>query len=51
MQPVYWLFAFLYVLFGLVVAQQVVIRASGVKYSEFLKNVRAALFRDEHKLN
>jgi hypothetical protein len=43
MQPVYWLFAFLYMLFGLVVAQQIVIRASGMKYSDFLKNVRAAL--------
>ena len=44
MQPLSWLFAFLYMLFGLIVAQQIVIRASGVKYSEFLKNVRGALF-------
>lgn len=43
MQPVSWFFAFLYMLFGLVVAQQIVIRASGMKYSDFLKNVRAAL--------
>jgi hypothetical protein len=45
MQPISWLFAFLYMLFGLVVAQQIVIRASGVKYSEFLKNVRTALLQ------
>lgn len=44
MSPALWLMAFLYMLFGLVVAQQIVIRASGVNYSEFLKNVRAALF-------
>ena len=46
MQPVSWLFAFLYMLFGLVLAQQIVIRASGVKYSDFLRNVRAALSGD-----
>jgi hypothetical protein len=28
---------------GLVVAQQIVVRASGVKYADFLRNVRAAL--------
>ena len=38
------LIAFLYMLFGLVIAQQIVIRASGMKYMEFLKNVRAAAF-------
>ena len=43
MQPAFWLFAFLYMLFGLVVAQQIVIRAGGVKYTDFLKNVRAAI--------
>ena len=46
MQPHSWLFAFLYMLFGLIVAQQVVIRASGVKYTDFLRNVRAALSED-----
>ena len=45
MQPNAWLYAFLYMLFGLGVAQQIVIRASGVKYTDFLKNVRAALFQ------
>jgi hypothetical protein len=44
MQPISWLFAFLYIPFGLVVAQHIVIRTSGVKYSEFLKNVRMAPF-------
>jgi hypothetical protein len=43
MQPVSWLFAFLYLLFGLVVAQQIVIRASGMQYTDFLRNVRAAI--------
>jgi hypothetical protein len=46
MQSVSWLFAFLYMLFGLVLAQQIVIRASGVKSSDFLRNVRAALSGD-----
>jgi hypothetical protein len=48
-RPLGWLFAFLYMLFGLVVAQQVVIRASGVRYSDFLKNVRAALIRKQEQ--
>jgi hypothetical protein len=43
MHPIWWLFSFLYMLFGLVVAQQIVIRTSGVKYADFLKNVRAAV--------
>jgi hypothetical protein len=43
MHPASWLLAFLYMLFGLVVAQQIVIRASGVKYMDFLKSVRAAI--------
>jgi hypothetical protein len=44
LSPVSWLFAFLYMLFGLAVAQQIVIRGSGMKYMDFLRNVRAALF-------
>lgn len=44
MQPISWLFSFLYMLLGLVIAQQIVIRASGVKYTDFLKKVRTALF-------
>ncbi|MBX5204683.1 HXXEE domain-containing protein [Rhizobium sp. NZLR1] len=43
MRPLWWLFSFLYMLFGLMIAQQVVIRASGVKYADFLKTVRAAI--------
>jgi hypothetical protein len=42
-QPVSWLLAFLYMLFGLVVAQEIVIRGSGMKYTDLLKNVRAAI--------
>jgi hypothetical protein len=44
MQPISWLFASLYLLFGLTLAQQFVVRASGTKYTDFLKNVRSALF-------
>jgi hypothetical protein len=43
MHPIWWMFSFLYMLFGLVVAQQIAIRASGVKYADLLTNVRAAL--------
>ncbi|WP_373239761.1 HXXEE domain-containing protein [Kluyvera ascorbata] len=39
-----WLLAFLYMAAGLMIAQRVVISASGMRYSEFLKNVRARLF-------
>lgn len=41
--PSDWLFAFLYMAFGLVIAQQIVIRGSGMKYMDFLRNVRKAL--------
>ena len=44
MQPLWWLYSFLYMLFGLLIAQQIVVRTSGMKYSDFLKNVRTALF-------
>lgn len=43
MRPYAWPLAFLYMLFGLMVAQQIVIRASGMKYADFLKRVRRAL--------
>lgn len=44
MSPLSWLFAFLYMFAALMVAQQIVVRASGMKYSEFLRNVREAFF-------
>jgi hypothetical protein len=44
MSSISWLFSFLYMLFGLLMAQQIVVRTSGMKYSDFLKNVRTALF-------
>ncbi|WP_426528843.1 HXXEE domain-containing protein [Bradyrhizobium sp. McL0615] len=44
LSPVSWLFAFLYMLFGLAIAQQIVIRGSGMKYMDFLRTVRTALF-------
>jgi len=44
MQPVFWLFSVLYMVAGLLTAQRIVVRASGMKYSDFLKNVRAAIF-------
>ncbi len=42
MSPGLWLLSLLYFLFGFVVAQQIIIRASGMKYSEFLGNVKKA---------
>jgi len=44
MSPRAWLFAFLYMLGTLMLAQQIVVRSSGMEYSEFLRNVRAAIF-------
>lgn len=44
MHPAYWLLSFAYLAAGLMVAQRIVVRASGMKYSAFLKNVRAAVF-------
>ena len=41
MQPLYWLYSLLYMIAGLMIAQQIVVRMSGMKYSEFLKKVRA----------
>jgi hypothetical protein len=46
-QPIEWLYAFIYVLGSLMLAQQVVVRMSGMKYSDFLKNVRDTLFTKE----
>lgn len=39
-----WLFAFFYMAVGLLIAQRLVISASGMKYSEFLRNVKSRLF-------
>jgi Protein of unknown function with HXXEE motif len=44
MRPIDWLFVFLYMLFSLAVAQQIVVRSSGMSYLEFLKNVRESIF-------
>lgn len=44
MKPVEWLYSFLYMLGGLMLAQQLVVRTSGMKYSDFLNNVRQAFF-------
>ncbi len=41
--PLDWLGAFLYMAVGLVFAQRIVVTASGVSYSEFLRNARAAV--------
>lgn len=40
MQPI----SFLYMLIGLLLAQQIVVRSSGMKYSDFLKNAQSAVF-------
>lgn len=47
MRPIDWLYSFLYIFLGLMLAQQIVVRTSGMKYSEFMKNVRKALFSKE----
>ena len=44
MQSLDWLYSFLILLGGLGMAQQIVVRGSGMKYSDFLKNVKTALF-------
>jgi hypothetical protein len=44
MPPLYWLLSFGYLLLGLMVAQRIVVRASGMRYIDFLKNVRASMF-------
>lgn len=44
MTPLTWLFAFLYVILSLGIAQQIVVRASGIRYRDFLANVRSAFF-------
>ena len=43
MRPASWACAIVYLLACVAVAQQVVVRTSGMKYSEFLGNVRKAL--------
>jgi hypothetical protein len=43
MRPVDWLFVFLYMLFCVGIAQQIVVRSSGMSYLEFLANVRKSL--------
>lgn len=40
MRPVQWLHTFLCMLFGLMLAQQIVVRASGMSYLEFPGNIR-----------
>jgi hypothetical protein len=44
MQPVSWLYSFAFMLIGLMLAQQIVVRSSGMKYTEFLKRVRGTIF-------
>ena len=44
MQPVFWLFSLIYMVIGVLIAQQIVVRMNGMKYSEFLKKVRATIF-------
>jgi hypothetical protein len=43
MSPLSWLLSFLYMLGGLMLAQQIVVRAGGMQYSQFLSNVRATI--------
>jgi hypothetical protein len=41
MRPHSWLLSFLYMAVSLLLAQQLVVRASGMPYSEFLRNIQA----------
>ncbi|TCU54699.1 uncharacterized protein with HXXEE motif [Novosphingobium sp. PhB57] len=41
-----WLFSFLYMVFSLMLAQQLVVRASGMPYAEFLRNIQAHILGD-----
>ena len=43
MQPIEWLYSLLYLFVPLIVAQATIVRSTGMKYSEFLKNARNAL--------
>ncbi|HCS63566.1 MAG TPA: hypothetical protein DIW64_05435 [Cellvibrio sp.] len=42
-----WLISFLYMFGVLMLSQQIVVRASGMEYSEFLRNVHTAIFNGE----
>jgi len=42
-EPPGWWFSVIYLLAALLISQQIVVRASGVKYSEFLRNARVAM--------
>jgi len=44
MQPVNWLFSLIYMVVGVMIAQQIVVRMNGMKYTDFLKKVRATIF-------
>lgn len=44
MRPIDWIYSILYMFGSLMLAQQLVVRISGMKYSDFLKNVKGALF-------
>ena len=41
MQTLYWLYAILYMLVGLMLTQQIVVRMMWMKYGEFIKNIGA----------
>jgi hypothetical protein len=44
MRPKDWLFSFLVMIAGLMAAQMIVVRSTGMPYPEFLRNVRRAIF-------
>jgi len=44
--PLDWLGAFVYMAAGLILAQWIVVTNSGMKYSQFLRNARAARSRN-----
>lgn len=45
MNPISYLFALIYLLIAVAIAQQIVVRTSGMKYSEFISNAKKALLK------
>lgn len=44
MSPLYWMYAFLYLIVPLVIIQRFIVHMSGMKYTDFIKNAAGSLF-------
>lgn len=47
MQPIEWLYSLAFMAISLLIAQQIVVRMSGMKYTDFLKNVKATILNKQ----